>query len=152
MLTDGEPNMPQEALLQNKSKALKALRNNMEVDIHVIGIGQPNVRKPIYAVWSVNGCPDINQGFLRQVEGEGQGDMMWTMADLEKLMDFASETGGQYIHSSTGAELAESLQGIMSLKRRKTGVDHEIKRFDLSKPIIIGLLILQAGMVLLKTP
>jgi hypothetical protein len=152
LLTDGEPDVPQEALLQNKIRALRALRKAGEVDIHVIGIGQPNVRKPVYAVWSGNGCPDTRQGFLRQAEGEGQGDIMWSIPDLAGLSDFAAETGGQYIHSSTGAELAESLQRIITQKRRAIGVDHETRRYDLSKPIIIGLLVLQAGMILLKTP
>lgn len=152
MLTDGEPDMPKDVLLQNKSKALKAMRNSKEVDFRVIGIGQPHVRKPIYAVWSANGCPEISQGFLRQTEGEGQGEIMWTMADLAKLKDFAAETGGQYIHSATGNELSEHLQGIISQKFRKTGVAHETTRYDLSKPIIIGLLVLQGVLVLLKTP
>jgi len=152
MLTDGEPDMPREKLLENKTRALRMLRQSGKADIHVIGVGQPNVRKPIYAVWSENGCPDSTQGFLRQVGPGGQGDIMWSMMDTVQLAAFATETGGQYIQSSSGVELAENLREIFTRKRRKIGTDYETRRYDISEPIIIVLLVLQAGAILLKTP
>ncbi len=152
ILTDGEPQAPGNTIAVSKAKALRVLRQKKDVAIYLVGIGQPGVRKAIYANRLPNGCPDLSQGFVRQLGSEGQGPIMTSMTNLTALSNFAFEIGGQCIQSSTGAELAESLMEIITQKRHKIGVVNETRRYDLSKSIIIGLLIIQAVMVLLKTP
>ncbi len=152
ILTDGEPHGPENTLALSRTKALRVLRQKKDVEIYLVGVGQPGVRKPIYAEWLPNGCPDLSQGFVRQIGRAGEDGIMSSMTDLNALSNFASEIGGQYIQSATGAELAESLMGIITKQRHKIGVVNETMRYDLSKAIIIGLLVVQVIMVLLKTP
>jgi hypothetical protein len=74
--------------------AQEYLRQAAEVEIHVIGIGQPGIRRPVYAVWSANGSPDTDQSFLRQLDHEGKGDILWTMTDSAERIDFRIKQEG----------------------------------------------------------
>ncbi len=151
ILTDGEPNVPEDALEKSREEGLAALGNSNEVGVVVVGIGEPGVRRPIPLVWKKNGCPDEDKGYMVQSVGPDKGMVMTTLTDIVALKALAGELGGEYVHSS-GQDLAKKMRGIIERKRRKIGIQYTTKTIDLSSPLIVTLLSFLALLVILKTP
>jgi len=152
IITDGDPDAPPQVLAESKTAALADLQQSENLGVYVVGIGAPGVRQPVPQRWLANGCPDLKKGYIMQNNGSDTDRIMTTVTDQEALGTLAQELGGQYIHSATGADLAEKLAEIVAQERRKIGVRYATSYIDLSGFLIMGVLALLALLVILKTP
>jgi hypothetical protein len=152
ILTDGEPSAPEDAIFKSRIEALEALSQTGGIDLHVVGIGEPDVRQPVPLEWQANGCPDEEKGYLLETDGLGSAKVMTTVTDVGALTSLAEDLGAEYVHSTTGADLADKLKRIVDKERMKVGVKYSTTFADLSEYIIMILLALQAVLVLLKAP
>ncbi len=151
ILTDGEPNAPRSVLAYSRAKSLRAL-SKREIGIYVIGIGEPGIRQAVPVARLANGCPDEEQGYMVQAGGPDEGRIMTTVTDTTSLMALSQDLGARYVHSTTGADLAEIMREIVEGERVKVGVGHKTAYVDLSEHLIAALLLMVAILVVLKTP
>lgn len=151
ILTDGEPDAPQRVLAYSRAKALRAL-SKTGIGIYLVGIGEPGIRQAVPVARLEDGCPEEERGYLVQTGGPDEGRIMTTVADPASLMALSRDLDAQYVHSTTGADLAEIMGEIVERERVKVGVDYMTAYVDLSEPLIGILLLLTAILVCLKTP
>lgn len=152
VLTDGEPDGPEEILVENRDKALRDLSELGAVSVYVIGVGDPDARYFIPLKRLPNGCPDMEVGYLVQREGPDADELIDTRTDVVKLRELARELGGSYVHSGEMTDLASLLRGIVETERETIGTIVRTERVDLTEYLIIATLVFLGLFLLLKTP
>ena len=149
VITDGEPDAPEEILDKSRAEALKALSELGKISTYVIGIGDPEVRYPIPKKKDQDGCP---LEFYVQMEGPENGQIIFTKPDILELEGLARELGGIYRHSRTGSDLAELLNDAVNKERVLVGIKFKNVYHDLTTYLIWSVLLFLAITVLLKSP
>ncbi len=152
ILTDGDPEAPPDILMQSRKDVLETLKQSKNMSVYIVGIGEPEIALSVPLMWKKNSCPDQSGGYMKQTAGSEEGVTLFTMTDPERLLVFAKELSGTYVHVEQGLELAESLEKIVKRERVKTGVKHETVLIDITEPMLWGLLSLLVLLVILKTP
>jgi hypothetical protein len=151
MVTDGEPEAPGGVLDLSRQEALRAM-SGTDIDVYVVGIGEPGTRQSIPVERLADGCPDEIKGFMVQAEGFDKGSIMTTVVDTNSLTALSKDLGGEYIHSRTGTDLAGKIRKIIENQRVRIGTKYETAYLDLSEFLIKGVLFMLAILAILRAP
>jgi hypothetical protein len=152
IITDGDPDAPEEIIKQSRKKALKDKARFDSIEVFVVGVGEPDIRYPVARQWRADGCPDEEKGYIVQTDGVDSGRIMTTVTNRYALGALAKDLGGEFVHSTSGSELAEKLKEIIGKERVKVGERYKTSYADMSEHLLIGLLALMAAIVIIKTP
>jgi hypothetical protein len=151
ILTDGEPDAPGGVIDMSRREALRAMRR-MEIDVFVVGVGEPDVRQSIPVARLADGCPDEGKGHMVQAEGFDKGRIMSTVVDTINLTALSKDLGGDYIHLRSGTDFAGKIEKIIEDKRVKIGTKYETAYLGLSGHLIKGVLFMLVILAILRTP
>ncbi len=149
ILTDGEPNGPEEILADRRVRALKALSELGEVSTYIVGVGDPSLDYPIPKSRDEEGCPIE---YYAQTEGSETGQIVFTRPDVNELEMMSRELGGTYIHSFASGELANVMHDIVLEERVAIGEQTNVTYKDLSRELAIVLFFLTIFLVVIKSP
>lgn len=149
ILTDGEPDGPPEILDKSRQEALTAVSSMGGLSTYVIGIGYPYEKFPIPATKDSRGCPTM---YMIQEEGEDEGTIVMTSMDSMWVRAMTRQLGGDYMHAYSGDELTGMLKGIMLRERVAIGSRTSYADRDLSRELLIALLVLMPLIVIAKSP
>jgi Ca-activated chloride channel family protein len=121
LLSDGDDHGPKVAAM------LEELRRE-RVRVHAIGIGTPR-EMPIPVA--------VEDGVTRYLEDE-QGQLLLTRFDPTALREVAGLTGGRFVLSTTGHELAPAMEQIALGERRQVGWRRSHEERDAHRPLLLA--------------
>ncbi|HXV26822.1 MAG TPA: VWA domain-containing protein [Candidatus Paceibacterota bacterium] len=149
ILTDGEPDGPEEILAESRTQALSALSASGGTGVYVLGIGIPYELFPIPSKRDARGCPEE---YMVQTEGDEAGRLVLTSMDRIFLRMMTQELGGEYWNAYDGDELKNAMRAIVERTRIPESREIQYADRDLSRELLITLMAALLLLVIVKSP